>query len=82
MHLMGMGKQMKYEELLAHVEDIMDRNAPPVPQMCVTPIGNMLRYGTVYKFWNLNVQDFDHASSYPILIPWLRPCVTGYDEWM
>jgi len=43
MHLMGMGKQMKYEELLAQVEDIMDRNAPPVPQMCVTPIGNMLR---------------------------------------
>jgi hypothetical protein len=40
---MGMGKQMKYEELLVQVEDIMDRNAPPVPQMCVTPIGKMLR---------------------------------------
>ena len=43
MHLMGMGKQVKYEELLAEVEDIMYRNAPSVPQMCVTPIGNMLR---------------------------------------
>lgn len=42
MHLMGMGKQMKYEELLAQVKDIMERNAPSVPQMCVTPIGNML----------------------------------------
>jgi hypothetical protein len=40
---MGMGKQMKYEELLAQVEDIMERNAPSVLQMCVTPIGNMLR---------------------------------------
>lgn len=43
MHIMGTGKQMKYEELLAQVEDIMERNAPSVPQMCVTPIGNMLR---------------------------------------
>ncbi|XP_069668591.1 KICSTOR subunit 2-like [Periplaneta americana] len=42
MHIMGTGKQMKYEELLAQVEDIMERNAPSVPQMCVTPIGNML----------------------------------------
>jgi hypothetical protein len=55
---MGMGKQMKYEELLAQVEDIMDRNAPSVPQMCVTPIGNMLRY-VLYKFVNLDVQDFN-----------------------
>jgi hypothetical protein len=40
---MSMGKHMKYEELLAQVKDIMERNAPSVPQMCVTPIGNMLR---------------------------------------
>ncbi|XP_021918126.1 KICSTOR complex protein C12orf66-like isoform X2 [Zootermopsis nevadensis] len=42
MHLMGSGKQMKYEEVLAQVEDIMERNAPSVPQMCLTPIENML----------------------------------------
>ncbi|PSN34786.1 UPF0536 protein [Blattella germanica] len=42
MHIMGTGKQMRYEELLVQVEDIMDRNAPSVPQMCLTPIGNML----------------------------------------
>lgn len=42
MHIMGTGKQMKYEELLTLVEDIMDRNAPSVPQMCLTPIENIL----------------------------------------
>ncbi|KAJ9591916.1 hypothetical protein L9F63_001518 [Diploptera punctata] len=42
MHIMGTGKLMKYEELLAQIEDIMDRNAPSVPQMCLTPIENIL----------------------------------------
>ena len=40
---MGTGKQMKYDELLGLVEEIMERNAPAVPQMCLTPIENILR---------------------------------------
>ncbi|KAK7873877.1 hypothetical protein R5R35_005738 [Gryllus longicercus] len=38
MHLMGTGKQMKYEELLVQIEDIVDKHALSFPHMVLTSI--------------------------------------------
>ncbi|XP_066993799.1 KICSTOR subunit 2 isoform X2 [Anabrus simplex] len=38
MHIMGTGKQMKYEELLSQIEDIMDKHALSFPNIALTSI--------------------------------------------